>query len=228
MQTLLALACLGIRYDTKVELLVEPLKIHIRRNVHRRMKQTLPMAHMVRMICLTCPMLIPGMRGFASGPQDHKACIAALRRSIDQAIDRLEFDLDASAAFPRQLDLPLFTARLRYTLIADHMLRMFTGPGVLPYTTGVMVCGHGPQTRLVPASPDFEHFDESDSRALRICRPSQDMQDRMQDLHNLMTDANISATPLEATTEDGRNYVDLLDINRVLGRSLLKWVRDIG
>jgi len=164
---LLALTALAIRYDTAADSLVEPLKIHVKRNVRRRMKAVLPKSSM-----------------------SQGKIVTALQSAVSLAITSLRHDLQLAAGFPESLDLPLYTARLRYKQISHVMLQVFTGPGVVAYDKSVMA-----------------------------------LQDKLTQLHELMLDARISVPNDEPA---GEEHVTLLAIDMLMGRSLLKWVRDIG
>lgn len=48
LRRLLELTCLAIRYDSHLDALVEPLKIHIERAVRRRVRKALPRGPMVQ------------------------------------------------------------------------------------------------------------------------------------------------------------------------------------
>lgn len=55
----------------------------------------------------------------------------------------------------------------------------------------------------------------------------QEVQDRMYELHQLMIDADVSVHFLSGE-EPGTGHVRLLNLHKIFGRSLLKWIRDIG
>jgi hypothetical protein len=153
LRRLLQLTCLAIRYDTHVDALVEPLKIHISRAVGRRVRQALPRGPMVTRRPLFPPMFqllgvdVPCCRRRSLSlinrccwPQKRDVYLAALRDAIELATSALRRDLELADAFPASLDLPHFTARLRYKKLSDHMRHFFTGPGVVAYDRLVMVC----------------------------------------------------------------------------------------
>jgi hypothetical protein len=55
----------------------------------------------------------------------------------------------------------------------------------------------------------------------------QDVQDKLYELHQLMIDAGLSVAVL-AGEPAGSSHIRLLNMDKMFGRSLLKWIRDIG
>lgn len=86
-----------------------------------------------------CTLLTSGGTAMLLWWQKRDGYLAALREAIELATTSLRRDLELAGAFPESLDLPHFTARLRYKKLSDHMLHIFTGPGVVAYDHLVMV-----------------------------------------------------------------------------------------
>lgn len=55
----------------------------------------------------------------------------------------------------------------------------------------------------------------------------QGVQDGMYELHQLMIDAGVSVYFLSGS-QPGAAHIALLNLHKIFGRSLLKWIRDIG
>jgi len=170
LRSLLALISLAVRYDTDAGAMLEPLKTHIRRSVRWQMSESLPKDDMT--------------------PDE---CIEALSGACLRAASGLRRDLEVADAFPSPLDLPAFTAGLRYAVLARHALELFTGPGVVAYDKRVM-----------------------------------ELHDRLNELHNLMVASGVSRPAAPGDGGGGGSGVALLSLDKLLGRSILKWARDVG